>query len=259
MALSEHHDERGSLFAAVGDDRLERPVRLFEHDPDLLRAVEPRLAAVARQHVVADSLVLAAGPWTPPTGPAVAGDQALGLLVLEGLLTRTLSFDELRSPELIGVGDLLRPWESDASMSLEIATQWHVLERATVAVLDARVARQVGRIPGVTAALLGRSVQRSHWLAFMATVAHVRRADARVLMLFWYLADRWGRVTPRGIHVPLRLTHSLIASLISMRRPTVSTALTQLARADRLWREPDGSWLLTGEPPATTRITRRAR
>ena len=30
-------------------------------------------------------------------------------------------------------------------------------------------------------------------------------------MLLWYLAERWGRVTPDGVIVPLRLTHETLA------------------------------------------------
>jgi hypothetical protein len=48
--------------------------------------------------------------------------------------------------------------------------------------------------------------------------------------------------------VPLVLSHRLIGELVGARRPTVSTALADLAREGQLARRDDGTWLLTGEP-----------
>jgi CRP/FNR family transcriptional regulator, cyclic AMP receptor protein len=68
-------------------------------------------------------------------------------------------------------------------------------------------------------------------------------------MLFWELADRWGTVRGDGTHVPLRLTHAVLADLVAARRPTVTTALGELAdRSAVIWTGAD--WLLTGSPPA---------
>ena len=61
-------------------------------------------------------------------------------------------------------------------------------------------------------------------------IAHYPRVDLRLLMLMWHLADRWGRVTPQGIRIPLRLTHELLADLVASRRPSVTSAL-QSSRA----------------------------
>jgi hypothetical protein len=51
----------------------------------------------------------------------------------------------------------------------------------------------------------------------------------------------------------------MLAQLVGARRPTVSTALGELARDREVLRQPDGSWLLTGEPvgepvPANARL-----
>src|ERR671929_153072 len=70
----------------------------------------------------------------------------------------------------------------------------------------------------------------------------------RLLMLMWHLADRWGRVTPEGIRIPLRLTHQLLADLVASRRPSVTTALTQLVQQGHISKHGD-AWLLHGEPP----------
>jgi len=236
----------------------ERPVKVFEADPDLLSGVDPATARLPGDGGVVDSILVAEGPWTPPS-LAEIGEGALGLLVMDGLLARTIEFAGVRSPELVGGGDLLRPWEEDSAGSLEFAAEWRVLHRATVALLDADFARRVCRVPGLSAGLLARSVARSRSLAFQLAIAHVRRAEPRVLMLFWHLADRWGRVTPSGIVVPLRLTHGTIARLICMRRPTVSAALMRLVRAGELARDRDGTWVLTGSPPDLATVVRGRR
>jgi hypothetical protein len=73
--------------------------------------------------------------------------------------------------------------------------------------------------------------------------------DARVQALLWHLADRWGHVTLDGVVVPVRLTHDMIGRLVGAHRPSVTTALSELNREDRIARLPHG-WLLRGDPPA---------
>jgi CRP/FNR family transcriptional regulator, cyclic AMP receptor protein len=239
------------------DGGLRRPVRVFDADPDLLAGIDPAMARVLRDRCVADSVLVEEGPWAAP-GEERFGPGSIGLLVLDGLLTRTVRFDGLESPELIGAGDLLRPWEDGAAGgSLEFETEWRVIDRATVALLDERFARRLCAVPGITPRLLGRAIERCRWLSFQLAIAHVRRAEARILMLFWHLADRWGRVTPAGVVVPLRLTHATIARLVCMRRPTVSARLARLVRAGELARNDDGTWTLTGAPPDLSSITSR--
>jgi CRP/FNR family cyclic AMP-dependent transcriptional regulator len=103
--------------------------------------------------------------------------------------------------------------------------------------------------PEIVIALFERSVQRSRMIAFQLALSHVRRVDARLLLLFWRLADRWGRVTPGGVVVPLRITHAALGKMAGAQRPSVTTALKQLQQAGSLKRCPDGTWLLSGEPP----------
>jgi CRP-like cAMP-binding protein len=83
-------------------------------------------------------------------------------------------------------------------------------------------------------------------------IVHQARVDVRLHLLFWHLAARWGRVGSGGVTVPLRLTHAVLAELAAARRPTVTSALTQLA-GEGLVRPVDGGWLLSGEPPGALR------
>ena len=50
----------------------------------------------------------------------------------------------------------------------------------------------------------------------------------RLLLLLWHLAERWGRVTPDGVRIPLRLRHHMLADLLAVRRPSATAALQPL-------------------------------
>jgi hypothetical protein len=57
--------------------------------------------------------------------------------------------------------------------------------------------------------------------------------------------------------VPLALTHRILGQLVGARRPTVSTALGELAERGELVRRVDGSWVLRGSPPDASALGRR--
>jgi hypothetical protein len=102
----------------------------------------------------------------------------------------------------------------------------------------------------VGAALAGRALKRSRRLVASMAIVQVPRLDDRLWMLFWELADRWGRVYPDGVHLDLPLTHELLSHLAAARRPSVSGALTRLAEAGRVKRV-GRSWVLSGRPPGS--------
>jgi CRP-like cAMP-binding protein len=118
-------------------------------------------------------------------------------------------------------------------------------------VLDPTFARALGQWPSAVEAVLRGASNRAHSLAITLAVSNLRRVDTRLLVLLWYLANRWGRVTPGGVIVPLRLTHETLARLVGAQRPSVTTALRQLEAEGRLRRTPDRLWLLCGDPPET--------
>jgi len=123
-----------------------------------------------------------------------------------------------------------------------------VLEPTRLAVLDERFARQLAAFPRLAGRLFARSVLRTRQLAVNMAIVHQARVDVRLHMLLWHLAGRWGRVRADGVLVPLRLTHAILADLVAARRPTVTSALTELGREGLVQSVPEG-WLLSGEPP----------
>lgn len=233
--------DAGSCLAPTED-----VVRVFDEEPDLVAGVDARTAELLRRRAVVPKLWIEPGVWSPPHDDDIR--QSFGLLVIDGLMLRSVELDGRCCPELVGAGDLLRPWQ-EMDGAVPHGTCWTALERTAVAVLDHRFTEIARRWPSVTVELLSRAVERSRSLAFRLAIAHVRHAELRVQMLFWHLSDRWGRVTPDGVHLPLPLTHEIVAQLACMRRPTASTAINALARDGQLARRSDGSWLLLGSPP----------
>jgi CRP/FNR family transcriptional regulator, cyclic AMP receptor protein len=229
-------------------------IRLLEAQPDLAEGLSPENEADARRHVVAVLEDVPAGSWEPTAGYAL--DPAfIGLLMIEGTLSRDIELGGRRCSELLGPGDLLRPWDYDEGDTASVPTEsaWTVLEPARFAVLDGRFARVACRYPELVAKLIGRTLRRSRWLSILLTISSMPRVDARVQALFWHLADRWGRVTLDGVVIPVRLTHEMIGRLVGAHRPSVTTALSELGRTGRIARTPQG-WLLRGDPPSAAAV-----
>jgi CRP-like cAMP-binding protein len=226
-------------------------VHVLEEDPELCDALTGQERQLATQHLVAAQVRLPAGDWAPdhPLGEA-PGD--IGFLVLEGLLTRETLVGRHATAELLGDGDLLRPWDHADGGGSPIATAhaWKVLEPARLAVLDARFGAIAGRFPTITACLISRTLRRSRLLGLLLALSAMPRLDERLLALMWALADRWGRVGPEGTTVPLPLTHATLARLVGAQRPSVTSALKTLEDRGFVARPADGAgWILAGPPP----------
>jgi CRP/FNR family transcriptional regulator, cyclic AMP receptor protein len=223
-------------------------VRVLEADPELLEAVPPSSREAARKGLQARRVTVARGPWNPE-GLSASGD--LGILVLQGLVTRDVEIAEARSSEILGPGDVLRPWDDDAALQPVLSTStWTVLDPLACAILDERWRLLAGRWPDLGAEILRRIVRRSRWLAVLNAITNMRGVEGRVLLLLWHLAGHWGKVTSAGTLVPFGLTHEVIAGLIGARRPSVTTALAALEQAGKLERDREG-WLLHGDPPSS--------
>jgi CRP/FNR family transcriptional regulator, cyclic AMP receptor protein len=223
-------------------------VLLLDADPDLGALMSPEQLEEARRTLTVRRHVVEPGPWE---GERLrdAGPEHIGLLVLTGLMTRELALSDNVSAELLGPGDLVRPWQAGGPERLvPYDIRWTALERTTLAVLDRRFAAVLMRYPQVNALLIDRLTERSQRLSLMQSISQLNGVDRRLLTLFWHLAERWGRVTPAGVVVPVAVPHRVLAQLVGARRPTVSSALSRLADGGQVVRAPEGGWLLTGAP-----------
>lgn len=220
---------------------------VLREDPELAEAIDPMRRSQAVEALVAREVKVPAGAWA---GRAISIDDGIGLLVLEGVMLHRVGIDGRFGAELVGEGDVLRPISQDIeNPTLPLTVEWLILEPSRVAVLDERFVRQLARFPQIAGKLFARSVLRSRQLAVNMAIVHQARVDVRLHLLFWQLAGRWGRVRSDGVMVPLRLTHTVLADLVAARRPTVTSALSDLSRRGLVRAVTDG-WLLSGPPPA---------
>jgi CRP/FNR family transcriptional regulator, cyclic AMP receptor protein len=221
-------------------------LRVLDIDRALLETVPADHRKSARERLLAVSTSVAPGPWD---SEEFSEPDALGVLVTEGLLTRNVDIAGTRSREILGPGDVIRPWEDDAVLNpVPSSTTWTILVPSRFALLDHRFRLVASRWPEFGIEILNRILRRSRWLAVLLAIANLRGVEDRVFLLLWHVAGNWGRVTPEGTLVPFRLTHELIAELIGARRPSVSTAISSMERDGRV-RRVEGGWLLREGPP----------
>jgi len=228
-------------------------VPVLDTDPELGDALDRDQFEAARRALLARAVTLEPGRWRPEDHWTREEHPTLGLLVLEGLMTREVTVAGRQSTELLGAGDLLRPWDQDADVgTLQMPATWMITNRARLAILDERFLMAACRWPTVVDELGTRMVRRSRYLSFRLAMKEIMRVEGRLLILFWALSERWGHVTPRGVHVRLRLTHEALGKLVGARRPSVTTAIGALTAAGEIERMADG-YLLLGDPSQALR------
>jgi len=222
-------------------------IRLLEAHADLRQGLDAQQAAAATARVVVRTVHLPEGRWAPSDFGSERAEQ-LALLIIEGLLSRTVTLGGRTVVELLGDEDLLQPWDDHFEpTSVPAEVTWTVLRPTQLAVLDERFAASVGLWPAISASLLNRAVARSGWLARHLAILDQPRLDVRLVLLFWELADRWGTVAPDGISVPVPLTHQTLGRIVRAQRPSVTAALKDLRERRFLSRGTDGTWVIHGD------------
>lgn len=223
-------------------------IEVLAYDKDLVMGLDLEGRKAARAAGVASLVEVGRGSWDSKSfdSPDPGG---YGLLVLAGFLVRRVGQGGRFGAELLGPGDLLRPWQTvGGAASIPFEPLWDAIADTQIAVLGESFAQQVSPYPTVAAQLVGRAMLRSRNLAINLAIVHQPRVELRLQMLFWHLADRWGRVKREGVTLDIPLTHELLSALVGARRPTVSTAMAALAKDGRVDRVPQG-WRLLGGPP----------
>ncbi len=227
-------------------------ISIIDADADLGELLGEEDRARARREALTRVKSLSAGEWDAAS--AVQPDvHHRGFLVIDGLLSREVDVLDRSCVELIGPGDVLRPWswdEEGAHVHAEVG--WSVLEPTRLAVLDHGLVRRMNPWPALGVELFARGTRRAHHLAVVLAIAHHPRVDDRLLLTLWHLAERWGRVRPDGIAVPLPLSHQRLAGLVGAHRPSVTTAMGALTRSGAISRS-NSIWILHGSPPPQLR------
>ncbi|HLI58530.1 MAG TPA: Crp/Fnr family transcriptional regulator [Solirubrobacteraceae bacterium] len=226
--------------------RSSETVRVLDIDPDLAGPLRGEQLEAARKCSQAVVLEVIGPQWDPAPIRETATPGWLGLYLIRGVMLRMVHVGQRTACELFGPGDVIRPWDADGEYEpLAISMAWRVARPAQLAVMDTRFAQCVGGWPTIVSALMQRVATRGRSLALSQAVNQFPRADARLLVTFWLLSERWGTVGPAGITVNLPLTHEVLAMIIGVQRPTVTLALHRLADAELLTRPRQDRWLLT--------------
>ena len=230
---------------AAGPGTGRRIVRLLDYDPALGATLRPERRAEARESAHARPVVEVPRGDVHRRGADRRNPAAYGVLLLDGLVNRTVVLDGGVSAQLLGPGDLLRIGDDAATACSPPPTSaGRCSSRSTVALLDERFLLTVRRWPELVAALFARVAAQEERREVHRALSQLPRVEDRVHALLWLLAERWGRMTPRAVVLRLRLTHELIGQLVGAKRPTVSLALKQLEARGSVHRRADGGWLL---------------
>jgi CRP/FNR family transcriptional regulator, cyclic AMP receptor protein len=237
----------------VATSRAGPRISVLDADPELARWLTAGEVHAARRDTVVPVAVLGTGRWLPGP-PPTCGWRHLGYLVFEGVVARDESLAGSTATELLGPGDLLQPWTEPAGEPLfPREVSWTVLETARLGVLGPAFVASTARWPALNTALLDRAVHQTARVATHHAICQLSPVDARLLALFWHLAERWGRVGAGSVLLPLNLQHETLGRLVGAKRPTVTIALQRLAERELVHRRPDGAWVLSGSPPEELR------
>jgi CRP/FNR family cyclic AMP-dependent transcriptional regulator len=228
-------------------------ISIVDADPELGDLLTVPEREKARRDALTWVRRLSCGDWDV-AGALERQSHHRGFLVIDGLVSREVEVMSRRCVELIGPGDVMRPWSWDPDGShVRAEIGWNVLEPTRLAVLDHGLVVRMTPWPALGLELFSRGTRRAHALAVALAISHHQRVDERLLLTLWHLAERWGKVGPDGITVPLPLPHQRLADLVGAHRPAVTTAMGELNRRGLLSRREDRSWVLHGAPPQALR------
>jgi CRP-like cAMP-binding protein len=218
---------------------------LLDLDPDIGRGIEEQQWQEARDGTRVTTIHLDPGPWSLPQ--SVAGSRGIiGLIVIDGVISREEALRESVGLELLCHGDVLLPPTAAADpQGADADVNLTALSPATLSVLGQPFIRAAARWPILLSNLNRRIETQRHRTVIRGLAVHLPRAQDRLLMTLWELADGCGRVTPEGIILPLTLSHDILARLSGARRPTITLAIRALESEDQIRRRQNGHLLLT--------------
>lgn len=193
---------------------------------------------------------VAAGEWAWAEA-LPAPERLVGLGIGSGVLARRARVHDGCSVDLLGPGDVIRPWSTarDTSVGIDIEVSWQVLVRGQLVVIDHDLLTRCAPWPPILAAVLDRAIVHSRELAFRQAACGHTRVEDRLWLVLWQIAERFGRSHRDGVAIALPgLTHATLASLVAASRPSVTKALRDLQDRELLGRGAPGMLVLRGAP-----------
>jgi hypothetical protein len=152
---------------------------LLELDPDLGQWLSAGRSTAAGQELRVRIAAVKAGEWRfgPATGSSVAD---IGVLIVDGVVSRELRVHDAPSAELFGTGDIIRTAATDAPLELlRCTSRWRALTPLTIAFLDARTALALRQYPEISAVVFDRFNARGQRLAVTQAISQITGVDTR--------------------------------------------------------------------------------
>lgn len=138
-----------------------------------------------------------------------------------------------RTIGMLEQGDLLvRPLEPWAASAPQV--RCFAIEDSLVHLVDRARMEAWMREPALAANLVRLLSTQIAERELAVAIALEPRVERRLLLKLRQLAERWGRVTPDGIRLDLRLTHQELANMVGAVRESVTIALGRLAEAGEI-------------------------
>jgi CRP-like cAMP-binding protein len=138
-----------------------------------------------------------------------------------------------RTIGLLEQGDLLvRPIDPWAASGPQV--RCFAIEDALLHLVDRERMEAWLRDPALAANLVRVLSAQIADRELAVAIALEPRVERRLLLKLRQLAERWGRVTPDGIRLDLRLTHQELANMVGAVRESVTIALGRLAEAGEI-------------------------
>jgi len=152
-----------------------------------------------------------------------------------------------RTIGMLEQGDLLvRPLDGWAAAGPQV--RCFAIEESLLHMVDRDRMESWMRDPALAANLVRVLSAQIAERELAVAIALEPRVERRLLLKLRQLAERWGRVTPDGIRLDLRLTHQELANMVGAVRESVTIALGRLAEAGEI--EVRNRTLIIRLPPA---------
>jgi CRP/FNR family transcriptional regulator, cyclic AMP receptor protein len=218
-------------------------IGLLDVEPALAAAIPQQELAAAHRILHFPTLTLRRGDHLTPQ----AAVETLAALIIDGLLVRELTCGSAQHAALLGPEDIADIREVNRGVE-----HWWALQPASVVLLDSRLLLAARQWPALIGALTNRLFDAARSQDALKGLLYLPHVESRLLALFAHYADRWGRMTARGVAVDLPLTHELLGRLVGAKRPTITLALGTLIDQGKLARDQQGRWLLPLPPRRLT-------
>src|SRR5206468_4927995 len=148
-------------------------------DADLASVLDERDRERARREALTRVRRLSVGEWDAAN--AIETDMHhRGFLIIDGLLSREVHVLGRQCVELLGEGDVLRPWRWDPDGShVHAEVGRMVLEPTQLAVLDHGLVSRMTPWPQLGVELFARGTRRAHPLAVALAIDQHQRVEDR--------------------------------------------------------------------------------